>query len=58
MAANPGKEKARFPFTHKRGLITKSAQALMQNVQKRIEKCALFQNYVHFTKLPSLIRAF
>lgn len=28
MAANPGKEKARFPFTHKHGLITKSAQAV------------------------------
>lgn len=49
MAANPGKEKARFPFTHKRSLITKSAQALLQYVQNRIEKCALFQNYVHFS---------
>lgn len=28
MAANPGKEKARFPFTHKHGLITKSALAV------------------------------
>ena len=46
MAANPGKEKARFPFTHKRGLITKSAQALLQNVRgkkKDWEMCPLPQ---------------
>lgn len=57
MAANPGKEKARFPFTHKRILISKSAQDLQLNVLKRIEKCAVFQNYVHFSKLPTLIPA-
>lgn len=40
--------------------LPKSAQALLQNVQKkkkRIEKCAHFQNYVHFSKLPTLISA-
>lgn len=58
MAANPGKEKARFPFSHRRSPITESAQASLQNVQKRIEKCALFQNCTHFSKLPTLIRAF
>lgn len=34
MAANPGKEKATFPFIHKRGLITKSAQAGKLTVEK------------------------
>jgi len=38
MAANTGKEKARFPFTHKHGLITKigtggKACAVLQDAQ-------------------------
>lgn len=48
MAANPGKEKARFPFSHKRRPITKSAQALLQHVQKKKkdwEMCSLPKLY-------------
>lgn len=60
MAANPGKEKARFPFTHKRGLITKSAQALLQNVRgkKKGLRNVPAPTTMHFSKLLALIRAF
>lgn len=36
VAANPGKEKARFPFSRERGPITNSAQASLQNPKKKM----------------------